>query len=415
MSKQSFRFLHAGDFHLEQTLSGVAEVPEHLSKVFLESRYNAARRVFDAALFEEAAFVILAGDILHPMRTGPRGPIFLREQFARLAEREIAVYWAGGTVDPPESWPVPLALPGNVHVFPRGRVDEYICEIDGAPAARLLGTSRDKQLTIRAGDFHPDSNGLLTIAAAYGVADPSALQSRGINYWALGGRHERVTLTSTPPLMHYCGTPQGNRPEESGIHGCTLVQVDENRQFQTSLIPTDDVRWLNERIVVDKRTSQDNLTTLLTERLHSLRQSAAESHLFITWTISGSGPLINQLQQGRLAIDLLGRLRNDYGFADPVAWSLSIEVEPSDCLPAEWYEQETIRGDYLRDIRRLQISPDEPLGLENYISETHQIGALGAFANFADKNDRDKVLIEAALLGASLLSGNTDKTQEPQP
>ncbi len=95
MSNRSFRFLHAGDFHLERPLMGVAEVPDHLRDLFLEAPYLAARRVFDAALAEDVRFVVLTGGICVPSAAGPRGPLFLAEQFVRLAERGIGVYSAG--------------------------------------------------------------------------------------------------------------------------------------------------------------------------------------------------------------------------------------------------------------------------------------------------------------------------------
>ena len=68
----------------------------------LNAPYNAAHSVFDAALTERVAFVILAGNILQADLTGPRGTAFLIEQFQRLAEAGIAVYWAGGECDPPK-------------------------------------------------------------------------------------------------------------------------------------------------------------------------------------------------------------------------------------------------------------------------------------------------------------------------
>ena len=125
---------------------------------------------------------------------------------------------------------------------------------------------------IRGGEFRPDSTGLCTIAVAYGEAD-AALQARGIDYWALGGRHERISREPGCPrprsiepgcpsrLIHYCGTPQGRRPAESGVHGCTLVQVDEQNQVRTSLIPCDAARWLAERIVIEETTTRQDLET----------------------------------------------------------------------------------------------------------------------------------------------------------
>ena len=126
MSNCPFRFIHASDFHLERPLMGVAEVPDHLRELFLEAPYTAARRVFDAALAEDANFVVLSGGIVVPPDTGPRGPLLLAEQFARLAERGIGVYWAGSPIDPPEAWPAAVKLPQNVHFFPRGQVENLL-------------------------------------------------------------------------------------------------------------------------------------------------------------------------------------------------------------------------------------------------------------------------------------------------
>ena len=84
---------------------------------------------------------------------------------------------------------------------------------------------------------------------------------------------------------------------------------------------------------------------------------------------------------------------------------MAIEVELSETLPPEWYEQETIRGDFLRAIRQLQMNPDEPLALEQYLAEAHRAGTLAAAVAFPGKTARDGVLREAAALGVDLLSG----------
>ena len=177
MSNWPFRFVHASDFHLELPPLGLAEVPEHLTELFIESAYWAAEKVFEAVLAEEAELLVLSGDILHAERTGPRGPLFLVEQFARLAERDIPVYWAGGRVDPPEAWPSAITLPGNVHVFPRDRLEEFMHERDGTPLVRLMGVSRHRQRRIRASDFDADPGGLYSIALVHGTAEPAALKA----------------------------------------------------------------------------------------------------------------------------------------------------------------------------------------------------------------------------------------------
>ncbi|MBN2578185.1 MAG: DNA repair exonuclease [Pirellulales bacterium] len=401
MSQQPLRFLQAGDFHLERPLSGVEEVPDAWRELFLEAPYRAAARVFDAAVMEGVQFVVLTGDLLDPVLTGPRGPVFLTEQFSRLAEREIPVYWSGGTVDPPEAWPVAWPLPGNVHVFSRGRIDEFLYQRDGVPAARLIGTSRHGESPIRPGEFLADGSGLFTIAAAHGSAELSALQARGINFWALGGRHERQTPAAAPAMIHYCGSPQGRHPGETGVHGCTLVEVDEQRQVRTSFIPTDAVRWFDECLAVDKSTTADDLQARLRQRLTALRQAESGVDLLICWTVSGGGPVLGELRRDRLARDVLEQLRSEGGGARPAAWSVALRVRPNAVLPAKWYEEENLRGDFLRILREWQVNPEMPLGLETYLGP-------GGPESRDDLPDREQMLCEAAILGVELLGGGVE-------
>lgn len=405
MSTWPFRFLHASDFHLERPLLGVPEVPDHLRELFLDAPYTSATKVFEAALAEDVAFVVLSGDILCPRSTGPRGPLFLAEQFAPLAARGIGVYWVAGAVDPPEAWPAVVKLPQNVHVFPFGRVEAATVHRDAGPLARLVGVCRDRQHALRPADFPADAAGLYTVAVAHGEVDTAVLQGQAAHYWALGGRHDRSTPQCGPHVVHYCGSPQGRRPEESGVHGCTLVEVDQQHHTRTSLIPTDAARWLSERVLVEEATSPEDVQTRLRERMHTLLEAAPAISLLVSWTVAGRGPLVAQMRRGHLAAELLQWLRNDYGYRRPAAWSVSLEAEVSETLPPEWYEQETIRGDFLRALRQLQMNPEEPLALEQYVAESHLAGTLSAAVTFTDKAARDRALREAAVLGVELLSG----------
>ena len=81
MSGWPFRLVHASDFHLELPLFGVSDVPPHLRDMFLQAPYEAARRVFETVLAEEAELLLLSGDLLSPLDAGPRGVCFLLSQF----------------------------------------------------------------------------------------------------------------------------------------------------------------------------------------------------------------------------------------------------------------------------------------------------------------------------------------------
>jgi exonuclease SbcD len=417
MAQEAVRFLQAGDFHLERPLSGVEEVPEVLRELFLDAPYRAAARVFDTALLEGAHFLVLTGDLLDPLLTGPRGSVFLTEQFTRLAEREIPVYWAGGKVDPPEAWPAAWPMPGNVHVFSRGRVDEFLYQRDGVPVARLLGTSRAKQQMFRPGEFHADTSGLFTIAVAHGSAELPALQARGINYWALGGRHERQTPAAAPSMIHDSGSPQGRHPGEKGVHGCTLVEVDEQRQVRSSFVPTDAARWFDERLLIDKSETGENLWARLHERMTAIRQTALELDLLVSWTVAGSGPLFGEMRRGRLARDVLERLRSEFGTTRPAAWSVMLAAEPSDLLPAKWYEGEDLRGDFLRILREWQVNPEMPLAWDDYLGPEETVPFSSTMQAWCPENgdslqERERVLREAAWLGVELLGGITEESPQ---
>ena len=337
MSNWPFRFVHASDFHLERPAFGVADIPEKLRDLFLESPFLAAERVFETVLAEEAEFLVLSGDILNPAYTGPRGPLLLVDQFERLKEREIPVYWIGGRVDPPEAWPPSIRLPDNVVVFPKGQTLAKIHRRDDSPLACIVGMSssagHNKKRPIPVEAFSADSSGLYTVAIAYGDGEPGRFIDRGIDYWALGGRHARGTLVSGETKAHYCGSPQGRHPEEEDVHGCSLVQVDESRNTRVSLLTTDMLRWRNERIVIDEATTRDQLEMSIRERMHTLMENADGVDLLIGWTIAGLGPLATELRRGTLAHTLLTALREDYGKGSQMAWSTELSVESTGVLP----------------------------------------------------------------------------------
>ena len=119
MSGQPFRFLHAGGFRLDQPVSGLVEIPEPLIDSLIDAPFVAAQKVFDTAIEERVDFVALNGDLLDLSSASPRALTLLLDNFQRLDERGIAVYWACGRLDPAQDWPAAAALPGPGRIIPR--------------------------------------------------------------------------------------------------------------------------------------------------------------------------------------------------------------------------------------------------------------------------------------------------------
>lgn len=405
MSNELFRFIHAGDFHLEQPLYGIASVPDSLRELLIDAPYLAAARVFDSVILENADFLLLSGDIADFSTAGPRAFAFLLEQFERLRAKGIRVFWAGGKADTPESWPSAVPLPDNVHFFSAGHVEELTHYRSEQAHAAIFGASWLDRNRAFATEFRGDTHERFKIAVMYGHYDPNVLLKQQIHYWALGGDHQRKTLFATPHTAHYCGTPQGRSPDEPGAHGCTLVSFDSDGKIRTQLLPTDVIRWHHERVSVGDAENRSDLERILKDRLQLLATENGERGLLISWSLEGVNRLGTALRHGGLAEELIEELRKEFGGRRHPAWTLGIEVEPPTSLPGEWYEEDSMLGDYLRAIRDRESNENEPLHLASFLTDYQAGGPLGAALAVTDSVTRSRVLRDAAMLGVDLLKG----------
>ncbi len=444
-SQTPLRFVHASDLHLERPLGGVAEVPEDLREIFLEAPFLAAKQLFETVLAEGADALLLAGDVVDVEMAGPRAVLFLTEQFGRLADHGVPVYWACGDADPADAWPACAELPENVHRFSVGRVEtiELSCDIESeeieseeieaeeaefdsedvdseiaddtdeyeateVTVARVQGISRSQGAAMDDRGFHRDAHGLFTLGVSYGTAASPGAEGDRVHYMALGGQHHRQTVDQSPGIAHYSGTPQGRSPDEPGPHGCTVVSVDEVGHVKTRFVSTDVVRWLTETIEITAGTDEQSLLHQFDGRVARLREKHADVCLLITWRIEGKGPLLYQLRPGGLTEKLLDRLRKKHGKecseGGSGAWSVAIECDATLDVPAEWHDQETIMGDLLRQIQQLDGDADIPLELEEFLPDEFRDGSYAELATVATAEDRQTLLRESAKLGIDVIT-----------
>lgn len=417
MSHRPFRFVHASDFHLERPLHGLAEVPEHLLEICLEAPYLSAQRVFETALAEKVDFVLLAGDILHPHLAGPRGVAFLVEQFERLQAGGIAVYWASGNADRLGRWPAAVRLPGNVHPFWSREVAPVVHADDSQPLALLIGRGRLDGKNLRPTDFRQPSDGLFSIALAHGAIERNGHLEKGIDYWALGGRHQRhrwLQPSCQVPSWQvvYPGSPQGRCPLEGGAHGCALVEATSDGQPRVRMVATDCVRFRHELLRPGDNASPQELRQMLRQRVESLTAAAPGLDHLLRWTIQGPVPFHDSTSRGRLAAELLQSLREEFGRPTGRVWSLSLEIDSADSVRPEQLQPETLVGDYLRGVEALAMdaldgSTSEPSGscyAALGVSRDEGLERVALLARFNEPSVRRRILAEAASLGAELLA-----------
>ncbi len=404
MSQPSLRFVHASDLHLERPLGGIAEVPEHLHELFLDAPFAAAQQVFETVVTDGADALLLSGDVVDFDNVGPRAVVFLAEQFQRLAEHGIAVYWACGNADPVGCWPSCVELPENVHIFPVGRVESVMHRRQGKKVALIQGISRSEGAELDDSGFHRDANGIFTIGVAFGTAAASGAEGDRVDYMALGGQHRQQTVDQSPGIAHYCGTPQGRHPGETGPHGCTVVTVDDARHVKTRFVATDALRWVTETVEVVAGADEDALFRLIEERITKLRIKHQGTPLLVTWKIEGRGQLLNHVRAGGISDEIAALLREQHGHETPVLWTVALECGSPLDVPREWYDEETIMGDVLRDFRKLEENSETPLNLEGFLPEELRDTPLAELAAVAEE-DRGALLWAASKMAVDMMDG----------
>lgn len=406
MAKESFRFIHASDFHLERPLQDILDLPEHLRSSLAEAPWKAAEAVFEHAIIENVDFVLFAGDLLNPTACGAAGTAFLLEQFEALAERDIQVYWASGEADDMTRWPEAVSLPKNVRVFSDKEAETIIYRRHDVALATIIGRSSNGNEMIHAAEFANDPQDGFVIAVAHGIADSEDLASEHADYWALGGKHQSDILRTDEPAIRYCGSPQGRSMQEPGEHGFVLVDVDAQQNLQIHSIGIDIVRYSTQEIDADDVALGRDLRQLLAKRVARVQSEGAGRHVLVKWRVHLD--LENASLVGPSALeDLLAWLRREFGHGSPSCWSTDIEILPPKQLPSKWKEEDTILGDFLRTAAEYRKDASKNIKIKNIVdSETPGANIWHSMLAVGGESTSTQTLDKSTLLGVDLLRGH---------
>lgn len=280
------RFLHISDLRLGRVFEGLADGSEQLRSALLAAPWQSAEACFQTAIDHDVDFVLLNGDVL-PVDGGQgRALTFLREQFQRLAERGIELFWR--TQDDPQ-------------------IDKWIHCFDWSNCARFIPAhgvcqefGRDGQIIAAISGEHGPGRPSEPFAIA--LLDSSAGSNAADYVGACGGTRDDLIRVGT--TVHSPGRTWPANLEATGEHGCSLVEVDHNNCVSISLVPTSptvhtevlcSVSGTDPETQIRRdldRITQDGRLNLITLRLEPGDAQAAEvlSRLDAEW-------LRRQLQQ----------------------------------------------------------------------------------------------------------------------
>lgn len=405
MSGESFRFIHASDFHLETPLGDLDALPPQLRDAMADAPWRAAKAVFEAALVDNIDFLVLCGDLLSPQAAGPHGMSMLLDHFEQLEAKNTAVFWAAGQADDPQKWPDAVPLPANVTLFPKNRTMTIPVERAGRTICTVIGRSNDGRSTLHVPSYRIEPTEDYTVALGYGAADADALAEGRFDYWALGGQHNRSELDGGATAgAVFCGSPQGRSLDEGGPHGYSIVDVDADRTTRIHSVECDAFRYCQVQIDAAEIAAVGGIRNLLGERIVRLQHENGGRHLLIGWDISiTSGEALHGIGD---AAELLQWVRREYGHGTPAAWTANLTIRPPRQYPKSWHDEDTILGDYLRAADKHRKLDGRDLNLLPFTEEQTDIaGTMATLLAEVPSAARNDTLDQATLLGVELLRG----------
>lgn len=261
--------VHAADLHIDSPLRGLGR----LEGAPVDDLRLATRRAFvrlvDTCLEEQAALLVLAGDVFDgEWRDFNTGLFFVRE-LARLREVGTQVVMVRGNHDAESVLARHIPLPDHVFTFavdaPESRDYPRLgLAVHGQSyGARSVEDNLAEAYPARRRDLF--NLGVLhtnAVASAehgnYAPCTVAQLVRHGYDYWALGHVHRRMVLHREPWVV-YPGNLQGRHAHETGAKGCTLLRLDGLRVERVEAREVDVLRWAELVVSADAARDMDDL------------------------------------------------------------------------------------------------------------------------------------------------------------
>ncbi len=310
-----FTFVHAADLHLDAPFRGVSLALEDsansaaqphrrsLQALFSRAGFTALERLTEVCLACKADFLLLAGDIYNAAEGSLRARLALRDAFLRLEQAGIAVFLVKGNHDPFSSETTGISWPANVVEYD-SQMSTHTALRSGEPLALVHGISHatekegrnlahffsrsqepsSMEKIFQIGLLHCALDGQEGIHAKYAPCSLPDLVATQLDYWALGHVHSPQIIRQSPICVVYPGSTQGLHVNESGPHGCMVVQVDKHGVANPTLMPLAPVQWEHLTFTLDAATENTPedivaLESLILKTMQELAQRITEGQI----------------------------------------------------------------------------------------------------------------------------------------
>jgi len=411
-------FVHTADCHLDTPFAGVARQDPELAQRLRQAQRAVFDDLIDLCLKQQAAFLVIAGDLYDAQERSLVTRVRLREAFRRLEAAGVDVFLALGNHDNFEESRSGLAFPPNVHIFSHERPQTFLWP-EERPVASITGMSYGRRAVDEclAANYPPPADDLFSLAVLHCNLDGDAahdnyaparlddLVRSGYRYWALGHIHDWRVMNGGRTTVVYPGCLQGRRIRELGRKGATLVTVDEGGAVEPRFVALDRVQWGEIAADVSDAAHEEELVEALRERMNECA-AQTDPHvegLMLRLRLTGLPGC------GRGALDrALAMLRETAFEHEPFRWPESLDTRGV-ALPVDWAElalAQTPQGDLVRLVEAIRSDPARLEALRDCLLE--RSGPTGVDELLPAHCVIEEILDEALRLGVDWL-GRTEE------
>lgn len=370
------KLVHAADLHLDSPLTGLERYEGAPVDQIRGATRRALENLVDLCLKEDAAVLLLAGDLYDGNWKDYSTGLFFAKQMVRLRQSGVRVVLVRGNHDAASQITKNLTLPDNVRELPSSRPATVIFEDLGLA---IHGQSfATRAVTDDLGSRYPEPvRDLLNVGLLHTCASgrpghepyaPCSLQtmiSKGYDYWALGHVHQREVLAEHPWVV-FPGNLQGRQVRESGPKGATVVTIEDARITDVVHQPLDVVRWITCDVDLTDAADGDDVVQIVRQRLEEASNGADGRTLAARLVLNGRtrahSSLVSDWEQYE------SEIRNAaIDIADDALWIERIRLTTA--TPVDLHrlaEREDAIGQVVRSLLELR---DHPEGRGELLSE----------------------------------------------
>ena len=282
------KIVHAADLHLDSPLRGLSQYEGAPVEEVRTATRRALSALVDLCVEEEAALLLIAGDLYDGDFREYSTALCFTDQMSRLKQAGTQVVWLRGNHDAANKITKHLRAASHVHELSHDGPQTLTFESLGVAVHGQGYATRDVQDNLAQGYPEPLSGmlniGLLHTAldgreghALYAPCTASELKAKGYDYWALGHVHQREVVAEEPYIV-FPGNLQGRHIKETGPKGATLIEERSGKIASLEARQLDVVRWEQTEVDVSGVSHVHDALDLAVAELGTQARSCGRPH-----------------------------------------------------------------------------------------------------------------------------------------